>query len=151
MGRDDAKAVPGLQGGTAPARAFSAFMRFATKNRPVEEFDTDVQLPEWQLEPDEEFYYGDPGDAYYYIDEEGNLIEPAGPDPRRGVEFPEDEQQPGEPVRKPDPRVPAPAPGRTPAPQAASDDFLDQATGANTGRQQQRAPQGAMPVPRERP
>src|SRR6187402_166116 len=79
MGRDDAKAVPGLQGGTAPARAFSAFMRYATKNRPVEEFDTEVQLPEWQLEPDEEFMFGDPDDEYYYIDEEGNLIEPTGP------------------------------------------------------------------------
>src|SRR5688572_9628518 len=60
MGRDDAKAVPGLQGGTAPARAFSAFMRQAVRNRPIEKFNTEVQLPEWQLEPDEEWMFGDP-------------------------------------------------------------------------------------------
>ena len=141
MGRDDAKAVPGLQGGTAPARAFSAFMRYATKNRPVEEFDTEVQLPEWQLEPDDEFYYGDPGDEYYYIDEEGNLIEPGGPDERRGVQFPEgDEDSPVEPVRRPDPRAPAPAPTRTEAPQAASDDFLNRATGRQQAPSQGTAP-----------
>ena len=55
MGRDDAKRVSGLQGGAAPARAFSAFMRYAVKDRPIEEFDTDLKLPEWQLEPDDEF------------------------------------------------------------------------------------------------
>src|SRR5690606_16488787 len=54
MGRDDAKAVSGLQGGTAPAKAFSQYMRVAVRNRPVEEFDTDLQLPDWQVEPDEE-------------------------------------------------------------------------------------------------
>jgi len=131
MGRDDAKAVPGLQGGTAPARAFSAYMRYATKDRPVEDFDTDVQLPEWQLEPDDEYYYGNQGDDYYLYDDDGNLIEPGGPDERRGVPFPPegDEDAPAEPVRRPDPRAPAPQPARSDAPQAASDDFLNQATG----------------------
>src|SRR5690606_14445172 len=57
MGRDDAKAIGGLQGGTAPARAFAAYMRYAVRDRPVEEFDTDLQLPEWQLEPDDEFLF----------------------------------------------------------------------------------------------
>jgi penicillin-binding protein 1A len=135
MGRDDAKAVPGLQGGTAPARAFSAFMRYAVKDRPIEKFNTDVQLPEWQLEPDEEWMFGDPDDEYYYIDEEGNLIEPTAPGERRPVPFPaEGEDQPGptDPARRPDPRAPAPVPGR-PAPQAASDDFLDRATGREEG------------------
>ena len=75
MGRDDARAVPGLQGGRAPAQAFAAYMRYAVRDRPVEQFDTELQLPEWQLEPDDEYYYGDPDD-YYYIDEQGNLIEP---------------------------------------------------------------------------
>ena len=65
MGRDDAKAVPGLQGGTAPARAFAAYMRYAVKDRPVEKFDTDLKLPEWQLEPDDEFLFGDPDDYYF--------------------------------------------------------------------------------------
>jgi penicillin-binding protein 1A len=40
MGRDDAKAVPGLQGGAAPARAFAAYMKVATAKRPIEKFDT---------------------------------------------------------------------------------------------------------------
>ena len=54
MGRDDARTIPGLQGGTAPARAFHDYMVVATANRPVEQFDTTVPLPDWQLEPDEE-------------------------------------------------------------------------------------------------
>src|SRR5690606_14828534 len=62
MGRDDAKAVPGLQGGAAPARAFADFMRFAVSKRPVEKFDTELKLPEWQLEPDDEVLLGDPDD-----------------------------------------------------------------------------------------
>ncbi|MEL6876820.1 MAG: PBP1A family penicillin-binding protein [Pseudomonadota bacterium] len=115
MGRDDAKRVSGLQGGRAPAQAFAAFMRYAVKDRPVEQFDTDLNLPEWQLEPDDEFMFGDPDD-YYFIDEQGNLIEPG-----RGEsdgETPFDVE--GETV---------PAPGAEEPPQAASDDFLEQATG----------------------
>ena len=54
MGRDDARAVAGLQGGTAPARAFHDFMVVAVARRPVEQFEADVPLPDWQLEPDEE-------------------------------------------------------------------------------------------------
>ena len=42
-------------------------MKVAVKDRPVENFDTDLKLPEWQLEPDDEFMFGDPGD-YYYVD-----------------------------------------------------------------------------------
>jgi penicillin-binding protein 1A len=60
MGRDDAKAIPGLQGGRSPAQAFAYFMQQALQTRPAQEFDTEVTLPEWQLEPDEEAYYGDP-------------------------------------------------------------------------------------------
>ena len=56
MGRDDAKPNPGLYGGKAPARAFADFMRVAVANRPVEQFDTQVTLPQWQLEPDDEAY-----------------------------------------------------------------------------------------------
>ncbi|OYW45927.1 MAG: penicillin-binding protein [Sphingomonadales bacterium 32-68-7] len=132
MGRDDARAVGGLQGGTAPARAFAAYMRVAVRNRPVEEFDTDVELPEWQEEPDDEFMYGSPDDEYYYVDEDGNLIEPEAGDSREGMPFPvEGESRPGDPVRRGDPRAPGQAaPGR-PAPPAAPDEFLDQATGRN--------------------
>ncbi len=78
MGRDDARPVSELQGGTAPARAFSAFMRVAVAGRPVESFDTAVKLPEWQLETDGEAEFGKPED-YYYVDEQGNLVNTVGP------------------------------------------------------------------------
>jgi penicillin-binding protein 1A len=58
MGRDDAKPVGGLQGGTAPARAFHDFMTVAVARRPVEQFQTQVPLPDWQLTPEEE-QFGD--------------------------------------------------------------------------------------------
>ncbi|WP_082443208.1 MULTISPECIES: transglycosylase domain-containing protein [unclassified Sphingomonas] len=80
MGRDDAKPVGGLQGGTAPARAFAAFMRQAVANRPVEEFNTKVTLPEWQEEPDAESYYGAPDDRVY-VDPDGNPVEQPGATP----------------------------------------------------------------------
>jgi penicillin-binding protein 1A len=63
MGRDDAKPVPGLQGGTAPARAFHDFMAVAVANRPVEQFETQVPMPDWQLTPEEELYGDQPVDA----------------------------------------------------------------------------------------
>ena len=56
MGRDDARTVAGLQGGTAPARAFHDFMSLAVANRPVEQFETQVPMPDWQLTPEEEVY-----------------------------------------------------------------------------------------------
>ena len=56
MGRDDARTVAGLQGGTAPARAFHDFMTVAVANRPVEPFETQVPMPDWQLTPEEEMY-----------------------------------------------------------------------------------------------
>ena len=75
MGRDDAKAIPGLQGGTAPARAFRDFMVTAVANRPVEQFQTQVPIPDWDL--------GDEGDEYFdsnqvgfepLVDENGNPL-----------------------------------------------------------------------------
>lgn len=80
MGNDKAKAVPGLQGGAAPARAFAQFMRAAVAKRPVEQFETEVTLPEWQLEPDNEAYYGNADDVSY-ADEDGNPL-PNGPQDR---------------------------------------------------------------------
>jgi penicillin-binding protein 1A len=56
MGRDDARTVGGLQGGTAPARAFHDFMSVAVARRPVEQFETQVPMPDWQLTPEEEIY-----------------------------------------------------------------------------------------------
>jgi penicillin-binding protein 1A len=78
MGRDDAKAIPGLHGGTAPARAFAAFMKPATANRPIEQFATQVTLPELQLDNGEQSYFGEP-DNGAYVDENGNPIEPGAP------------------------------------------------------------------------
>lgn len=79
MGRDDARPVRDLQGGRAPAMAFAAFMRTAVAKRPVEKFETDVTLPEWMLETDEEAYLGDQGNAAApssFVDENGNPVEP---------------------------------------------------------------------------
>ena len=117
MGRDDAKPVAGLQGGTAPARAFAAFMRVAVANRPVEKFQTEAKLPDWQLEPDDEAALGKP-DEYYYVDDQGNLVDPNRPSDGAPQQVPEDS----------DPEV-----GLIPAnpPPAANDDFLDEATGGN--------------------
>ena len=72
MGRDDARVVPGLQGGTAPARAFAAFMKVATAGRPVEAFDTQVTLPDWQLDNEQDF--GPPDDSPPQVDGDGNPL-----------------------------------------------------------------------------
>ena len=73
MGRDNARAVGGLQGGRAPAQAFAQYMKVAVAKRPVEQFETEVTLPEWQLEPDEESYFGQPDDGVTAVDADGNL------------------------------------------------------------------------------
>jgi penicillin-binding protein 1A len=79
MGRDDARAVAGLQGGRAPARAFADFMRYAVSSRPVEQFDTEVTLPEWQLEDEDDAYFGDPLEDEIFVDENGMPIANPGP------------------------------------------------------------------------
>jgi penicillin-binding protein 1A len=90
MGRDDARPVRDLQGGRAPAKAWSAFMRVAVAGRKVEPFDTNVKLPEWQLETDEEAYFGDP-DNGAFVDKGGDpLPAPEGdPDPQGGDSGPQ--------------------------------------------------------------
>ena len=109
MGRDDDKPVPGLQGGTAPARAFASYMKTAVAGRAVEAFDTAATPPAWQLEPDDEAALSGNPDDYRYVDEQGNLIDPkTGGSGDGGPEL-----------------VPGDAP---PAP-AANQDFLDEATG----------------------
>ena len=125
MGRDDAHAVPGLQGGHAPARAFADYMRVAVAGRPVEQFDTQLKLPEWQLEPDDEALQGDPN-QYYYVDEQGNLVAPSGHAADPGA--PLDEQ----PNARPDAAQPVEGAPRGRTPPAVGGDFLDQATGRNS-------------------
>ena len=75
MGRDDAKPVGGLQGGRAPAKAFADYMRVAVARRPIEQFDTEIVLPEWQLEDEGEAYMGEPGEEGLLVDENGMPIE----------------------------------------------------------------------------
>jgi penicillin-binding protein 1A len=138
MGRDDAKAVAGLQGGHAPARAFAAYMKVAVARRPVEQFDTALKLPDWQLEPDDEVLSGDPG-SYYYSDEQGNLIDPRADDGSGPGGIPPEMYEDG-----------------GPPPAAAGDDFLNQATGASLGEPQRLRPAprilpGGDTVPRPRP
>ena len=108
MGRDDARAVGVLQGGRAPARAFADYMKVAVARRPVEQFETQVTLPEWQLEPDEEAYYGQP-DNGVMVDENGLPVEAGQQQP-----LPLEETEPGEeeegvsqarPVRPTPPRL----------------------------------------------
>jgi len=87
MGRDDARTVAGLQGGTAPARAFHDFMAVAVARRPVEQFETQVPIPDWELTPEEELF----GDTALenglqpLVDEYGNPLQAPPP------------QQPGAP------------------------------------------------------
>ena len=123
MGRDDAKAVPGLQGGTAPARAFADFMRVAVASRPVEQFETEVPMPDWQLEPDEEAWglpYELEGGPL--VDENGMAIAP--------------------PV---DPLAPVPAPGQPGAPDQTE---LDRIFASPPPPREQRPP---PPPPRSDP
>jgi penicillin-binding protein 1A len=82
MGRDDARTVSGLQGGTAPARAFHDFMAVAVARRPVEQFETQVPIPDWQLTPEEELF----GDTALenglqpLVDEYGNPLQTPPPE-----------------------------------------------------------------------
>jgi penicillin-binding protein 1A len=128
MGRDDAKPVAGLHGGTAPARAFAQFMTKAVAKRPVEQFETEVTLPEWQEEPDEESYFGQP-DNTVFVDEDGNPV---------GTSRPQDEFAPDPPgfgIERPVPDYERPQvmPQREPPPQPGEDrldqEWIDRVTG----------------------
>jgi penicillin-binding protein 1A len=124
MGRDDAKALPGLYGSRNPARAFSQMMQVALRTRPVQNFQTEVTLPEWQLEPDEEAYYGSP-DQGLGGDNETGAEDMQGP-PTPGTD---DTQSPDEqPAPLSPPRRPLPAdrpPGATPARPQIDQKWLD--------------------------
>jgi penicillin-binding protein 1A len=145
MGRDDARTVGGLQGGTAPARAFHDFMVVAVANRPVEGFETQVPMPDWQLTPEEEIY----GDTAFDMNAVGPMVDENGmpigvPPPDQGTPqpmvrpdgtgepnqqeldqaFPPQQRPPNQypprqppPPRQPDPLAPADSP--EPRPHAA--------------------------------
>jgi penicillin-binding protein 1A len=52
-------------------------MKVAVAARPVEQFDTAVTLPQWQLEPDDEAYYGQPDQDVPTVDADGNPVIPS--------------------------------------------------------------------------
>ena len=93
MGRDDARTVSGLQGGTAPARAFSDFMQVAVARRPVENFQLEVPLPDWQLEPDEEVW-GTTVTEGPLVDADGYPIDPTSQLPDDVLGAPPQQQAP---------------------------------------------------------
>jgi penicillin-binding protein 1A len=126
MGRDDAQPNPGLSGGHNPAQAFSAFMQAALRTRPVQQFQTEVTLPEWQLEPDEEAYYGDPDQQF------GNEAQPAADD------------QPADDATPPaaeDDAVPAPPAPRRPAQRPEDNARIDQRWLDNVLKDKNQTPQ----------
>lgn len=129
MGRDDARPVAGLYGGTAPARAFRDFMSVAVAKRPVEQFETTVPMPDWQLEPQEEYLGGEYIDTNTapFVDENGNPLAP----PEGYPPGPADQQQVG----------PPPQGGLT-------QQWLDNVLGSGPQRQQPRSPgQSPQPAP----
>ncbi len=138
MGRDDAKRVGGLQGGTAPARAFANFMRVAVANRPVENFETEVTLPEWQLEPDQEAW-GE-ADNGVFVDQDGNPVareeEPIEGEPAPGDDGGISQDWLDRMTGRDAPRDPEPAPRRDPA---------DRAPQQQQPREPLRAPQDDRP------
>jgi penicillin-binding protein 1A len=97
MGRDDAKPIAGLQGGTAPARAFHDFMATAVAKRPVEQFQTEVPIPDWDL-GDDGAEYVDQNQAGFepLVDENGNPLpnQPADTMPAPGTQLPPQQQGP---------------------------------------------------------
>ena len=132
MGRDDAKTVGGLQGGTAPARAFHDFMTVAVANRPVEPFQTQVPMPDWQLTPEEEMYGDtalDMNAIQPMVDENGNPLPqqplPQQPDSPPPLVRPDGTEEPSQqeldqalpPSQPPQPRPNPTQPRRTPQPQ----------------------------------
>ena len=105
MGRDDSKANRNLMGGQAPARAFADYMRSAVAKRPVEQFETNVTLPEWQLE--EEIYeegYGAPGEGQF-VDENGMPLELSPEDIVRDFERNNPEATKQQPPEPPEPQL----------------------------------------------
>ena len=135
MGRDDARPIAGLQGGTAPARAFASFMKVAVANRPITKFETDVPLPDWQLEPDEEALGGavptDEGIGPPLVDANGNPMgtpasesqgipvpaQPGGPDQSELDRIFNSPPPQREPQRQPPPKSEPPADPLQPRPE----------------------------------
>ncbi|MDQ1157781.1 penicillin-binding protein 1A [Sphingomonas sp. SORGH_AS 950] len=154
MGRDNAKPVAGLHGGAAPAKAFADYMKVAVADRPIEQFDTQVTLPEWQLEPDEESYFGQPDNGTAGVDADGNPL----PAPVPGESQPGDETMeiptrrdpatPPQPLQQPVPGTTTPQAPAPVVPQQRLDQaWIDRVTGRG-GAGAARDPRAAAPPPR---
>jgi penicillin-binding protein 1A len=123
MGRDDARPIAGLQGGTAPARAFHDFMTVAVAKRPVEQFQTDVPIPDWDLGDDGAEYVDENQVGFEpLVDENGNPLpnQPVDTIPAPGTQLPPQggqvdqqwldqvlppgQQRSGQPPRQPQPQ-----------------------------------------------
>ncbi|HEY5720750.1 MAG TPA: PBP1A family penicillin-binding protein [Allosphingosinicella sp.] len=136
MGRDDARPIPGLQGGRAPARAFHDFMKPAVANRAIEKFETEVPLPDWLEEPDEETWFGEP-DNIQFVDPDGNPIDPSDRfEPPAGEPRPRDEGNPRE----------EPPPERD----RLDQDWIDNAIGRERPRPKREPPPPPPPEEEER-
>ncbi|MDB5696195.1 MAG: penicillin-binding protein [Sphingomonas bacterium] len=91
FGRDDARPIRGLAGGRSPALAFAAFMGPATRSRPIEQFQTQVTLPDWALGNEEEAYFGEPDTSVepaVGVDPDGNPLPEPAPPPQRDPDAP---------------------------------------------------------------
>ena len=132
MGKDNARPVAGLQGGAAPARAFQSFMLKAVSGRPIQPFQTEVPMPDWNLEPEEDLWG---------LPEVGTGFEPM-------------VDADGNPLPY-DPLAPAPGPGmvvapgqRAPGPGGVDQQWLDQVLPQGSTRQPPPAPQPRQQQPR---
>ena len=137
MGRDDARAVSGLQGGTAPARAFHDFMAVAVANRPVEQFETQVPVPDWQLTPEEQMF----GDVAL----DANVLQSMVDENGMPLDDPYGQRQPGD--------QPFIQPGRPgdPSQQELDQAFPPQQQPPRANQYPQRPPPPQQPDPRSQP
>jgi penicillin-binding protein 1A len=133
MGRDDARPIPGLQGGRAPAAAFQDYMVWAVAKRPLEEFDTEVTLPSWQTDGDNAAWEGEPDD-FLMVDPDGNPVAPDGqPLPSDGAAPP--------PRARPQPSE------EQPPEEELNQDWLDRVTGRNRPPPTREPPRREPPPP----
>ena len=119
---------------SAPARAFRDFMIRAVAKRPIEQFETQVTLPEAQLEPDAESYYGAPDNSVF--------VDPDGYPVPGGVPGPPDYANPPPPDRsRPQPQVDDDGNALPPPPppqERLDQDWIDRVTGRDPRRDQRR-------------
>ncbi|PZN95136.1 MAG: penicillin-binding protein [Alphaproteobacteria bacterium] len=112
MGRDNARAVAGLAGGRAPARAFAQFMARAVGGTPPAPLVTDIDMGETFIEPDDQVYGISESDA-----PEATEVDSFGRPIPRNIQQPLPEAPYAEPTQ-----APPPANGDTPQ---LSDEWLD--------------------------